>query len=203
MPDVSGLLSFVAAAVLVCTVPGAAVSAVMGTALSRGLAAAAIVELGIQAGRLSMVLLVAVALSTVTLVMAAAFDWIKFAGVGYLLWLGYRFLVAPPGTAGRSVGGAGAAGLFVGGFFVPWTNPKAILFFGALLPQFVNPAFPAWPQIIALGLLEMLIAALCDLGYAVAAAQAHRRFAGSAWINRGAGVLLIGAALWLALQHGR
>jgi threonine/homoserine/homoserine lactone efflux protein len=70
--------------------------------------------------------------------MAFAFDWIKFAGAAYLVWLGFNML--------RSKGELGTAAvgpeksyrrLMLDGFLVIWSNPKALIFLGAFLPQFV------------------------------------------------------------------
>jgi threonine/homoserine/homoserine lactone efflux protein len=89
------------------------------------------------------------------------------------------------------------------GFLMLWGNPKALLFFGAFLPQFVDPNYPAWPQVLVLGLIEMGAAIITDGGYIAVAVTARSALsgAGTVWINRIAGVILIGAAIWLALQH--
>jgi len=89
------------------------------------------------------------------------------------------------------------------GFVVTWTNPKAFLFFGAFLPQFVNPTLPALPQVMFYGLLEMAIAAVTDTGYALLAVFARDRLGGGGarWLNRISGTVLVCAAVWLAIQH--
>jgi threonine/homoserine/homoserine lactone efflux protein len=91
----------------------------------------------------------------------------------------------------------------VQGFFVVWTNPKALIFFGAFLPQFVDPRYPAWPQVIVLGLIEMFAALLTDGAYILVASYARQAITARRieLVNRVAGVILIGAAVWLALQH--
>ena len=89
------------------------------------------------------------------------------------------------------------------GFLVVWTNPKALIFLGAFLPQFVDPRYPAWPQVIVLGLIEMAAALVTDGGYILLAAFARQAITPGriAIVNRVAGMILIGAAVWLALQH--
>lgn len=205
MPDLPILLSFVVTAFVVVIVPGITVSAVVSTALARGFLAGLWFELGVQLGRLSMVLIVAVALEAVTGAVAAAFDVIKYAGAAYLVWIGWGYL-----TSSRTVDTSRATGTEVtplrqilSGFIVLWGNPKALLFFGAFLPQFVNPYYPAWPQVIVLGLIEMGAGLIIDSGYMVLAATARSALTGRAAIvvNRAAGVILIGAAIWLALSH--
>src|SRR5438309_2324448 len=88
----STLLPFIVAAFVVTLVPGITVSAVVSTALARGLAAGFWMELGAQIARLSMVVLVAAALQAVTGAVSAAFDVIKYVGAAYLLWLGWGYL---------------------------------------------------------------------------------------------------------------
>lgn len=198
------LLAFTVAAFVVVLVPGITVSAVVGTALARGFAAGLWMELGAQLARLSMVILVAVALAAITGVVSAAFDVIKYAGVGYLLWIGWGYLTRRHSLAiDRGRVEPGPLRQVLSGFLVLWGNPKALIFFGAFLPQFVDPGHPAWPQVLLLGLIEMGAALITDTGYIALAAFARGALTDSRieLVNRIAGVILIGAAVWLALQH--
>lgn len=204
MFQLTTLLPFTIACFVVTAVPGISVSAMVSTALARGLAAGFWQELGAQFGRFSVVLVVAVALTAVTAVITAAFDVIKYAGAAYLVWIGWRYLTqrhtlaldqtAPPLSPTRQI---------VQGFFVVWTNPKALIFLGAFLPQFVDPHYPAWPQVIVLGLIEMFAAFVTDGAYILIAAFARQSITPGRieLVNRVAGIILIGAAVWLALQH--
>jgi threonine/homoserine/homoserine lactone efflux protein len=204
MPELSILLTFIVAASVVVVVPGITVSAVVSTALARGLAAGLWLELGVQLGRLSMVLVVAFALEAVVGVVGAAFDVIKYAGAAYLVWLGWGYL-----TSARTVDTTHPVAettplrQVVSGVIVLWGNPKALIFFGAFLPQFVNPAHPAWPQVIVLGLIEMAVGLVADSAYILIAARARDALTGrrALLVNRIAGVILILAAVWLALSH--
>lgn len=204
MPDLSTLLAFVATSFVVVIVPGITVSAVVSTALARGLAAGLWLELGVQVGRLSMVLIVAFALEAVTGAVGAAFDVIKYAGATYLVWLGWSYLSSSKTVdTTRAVSETTPLRQAVSGFLVLWGNPKALLFFGAFLPQFVNPSYPAWPQVIILGLIEMGAGLITDSGYIYLASRARETLVGhrAILVNRIAGALLIGAAVWLALSH--
>jgi threonine/homoserine/homoserine lactone efflux protein len=204
MPSLPTLIPFVIACFIVCAVPGISVSAMVSTTLARGLVAGFWQELGAQLGRFTVVLLVAVALTAVAAVISAAFDVIKYAGAAYLVWIGFRYLTQrhtlalASGTAGPSPGRQ-----IVQGFVVVWTNPKALIFLGAFLPQFVDPRYPAWPQVAVLGLIEMFAALVMDGGYILLTAFARQAITPSriAAVNRIAGIILIGAAVWLALQH--
>jgi threonine/homoserine/homoserine lactone efflux protein len=203
LTDLPTLFSFLVAAFVICIIPGSAVSAVVSAGLARGFRAGLQTELGVQIGRFCMVVLVAVALELVRSVIAAAFDWIKYAGVIYLIYLGIRFLFTRPTLKVAGDDNRGAFSHIVAGFLVTWTNPKAFLFFGAFLPQFVDTTHPAVPQVIVLGLIEMAIAAVTDSLWLLLGVTAREKLGSTAGrrVNQGAGIILIVAAVWLALQH--
>jgi threonine/homoserine/homoserine lactone efflux protein len=96
-------------------------------------------------------------------------------------------------------------GFFVQGLVVSLSNPKQLLFFGALLPQFLDPAGDQGVQIAILGGTAMLLAAICDSSYALisgrVAGRIDARRARAA--SRIGGVFLIGGGVWLALSRSR
>ena len=204
MPPLTTLIPFVIACYVVTAVPGISVSAMVSTALARGFWAGIWQEMGAQLGRLSVVILVAVALQAITALVSAAFDVIKYAGATYLVYLGVKYLIGHSTLAtDRTAAPPSPARQVVSGFFVIWTNPKALIFLGAFLPQFVDPRFPAWPQVIVLGLIEMFAALCTDGAYIALASFARGTITGGriVLVNRIAGIILVGAAVWLALQH--
>ena len=91
------------------------------------------------------------------------------------------------------------------GFLVIWANPKALVFFGAFIPQFVDAGAPAVPQLLVLGATFMAVGAALDGAYALAAGRAGR------WLDRdrartverASGTCLIGGGLWLAASGVR
>jgi threonine/homoserine/homoserine lactone efflux protein len=204
MPTFATFIPFVIACFVVCAVPGLSVSAMISTTLARGLAAGFAQEMGAQAGRFSVVVAVAVALTAITALVSAAFDLVKYAGAAYLVWIGWRYLTQRH-TLAIAAGTAAPSRWrqVLQGFIVIWTNPKALIFLGAFLPQFVDPRYPAWPQVIVLGLIEMFAALITDSGYILLAAFARQAITAERVIlvNRIAGTILIAAAVWLALQH--
>ena len=148
-----------------------------------------------------MVIVVAVALQAVTGIVAALFDIIKWIGAAYLLYLGIGYLTSRNGIKLKDESTA-LSPLAPGRRRIPdlWGNPKALLFFGAFIPQFVDPHYLAWPQVIVLGLIEIAAASITDGGYIALSVGARSLLTGGAliWVNRVAGVILIGAAIWLA-----
>ena len=206
MPDLPILVSFVAAAFVVVIVPGVTVSSLVSTALARGLKAGLIMEAGVQVGRFLMILVVALALESVTRLVTSAFDIIKYVGAAYLVWIGIGYLRSRGGIAtDRPTEAREPLRQFLAGIVVLWSNPKALIFFGAFLPQFVDPRHPAWPQVIVLGLIEMGAGLIADTAYIAVTASARDALGGNRLVllNRVAGCILIAAALWLAFQsHG-
>jgi homoserine/homoserine lactone efflux protein len=195
------LLFCVTEAVL-CLIPGPAVLFVLATALRRGFAPAAIAAAGILAGNTFYFVLSATGIAAVIVASHTLFSGLKWAGAAYLAWLGLRMLLAP-------VPGADAPGappschgdrLFIRAFVVQAANPKALVFFIALLPQFINPALNVPWQILLLGASSLVIEAVVLSSYAALAVRARSlagtRFAAS--LERLGGACLIAAGARLA-----
>lgn len=199
------LVAFFAVTELVlCLTPGPAVLTILAQALRHGPVRALWSILGIIAGNTLYFILSATSLGALLLASYELFFAIKWVGAAYLLWLGLRTFFergsklaveAAPSQRG------GALGLFTHAFVVQVANPKALLFFSALLPQFVDPTLPIAPQMLVLALVSVVIEFSVLFFYASLAAQATRlalapRFA--AVTNRIAGTFLIGAGIGLA-----
>lgn len=139
-----------------------------------------------------------------TAVIAASADaiWmIKWVGVAYLAWIGMRLMLSSgaadgPGAAPQ----ARSRVLFRQGFLTSSANPYAVVFFGALFPQFIDPASPVLPQLMILGVTYLVVDGLVLLLWGWAASRTLRRVRGmtSTWMNRVSGALMIGAAALLA-----
>lgn len=196
------LLPFVLATLAVMATPGVTVSALLGTALGQGVRAGFAVEAGAVLGRISMIGVLVLGLSAVNSFMHAAFDWVKLAGAAYLVWAGIKMIIHPPTLALDSGKPAALLPLVRRGFLVLWSNPKALIFFGAFVPQFIITDAPVTPQILLLGAIWVGIAITTDSIYIVLAASVRHLFMGrgSRLIGRVSGTILIGAAVWLATQ---
>ena len=132
------------------------------------------------------------------------FFLVKWIGAAYLVYLGARTIlghseVLPGGEPAET--GASGIRLFRDGFVLQMSNPKAIVFFSAILPQFIDPRQAVLSQIVILGLISVICEFVVLSCYSVAAARASKlarqpRYA--KWTNRVAGSLLIGAGAGLA-----
>ena len=171
MADPSTLALFMLASLALAVVPGPAVLYIVAQSIDQGRLAGLVSALGISTGALVHVIAATIGLSSLVASSATAFTIVKYAGAGYLIVLGIRRLltreeleaeiVRPPRTRRR---------LFVDGVVVNVLNPKTALFFLAFLPQFVDPGQgSATLQILALGLIFVVIALCSDSLWALAA----------------------------------
>ncbi|MCA8909922.1 MAG: LysE family translocator [Rhodospirillaceae bacterium] len=205
MIDLTNYLIYIAACVVVVAVPGPTVTVIIANSLRYGTRAGLMNVAGTQLGNFSMIAVLAAGFTAVVETMGQVFDWVRLLGAAYLIYLGIRLWRARGELAeGRAAAGNGSAWkFFVQGFVVIWSNPKALLFFGALIPQFVNPAYTAWPQILLLGLTFTALAAVLDSAYGLAAGRTGLLMAkrNVRIVERIGGTCLIGGGLWIALAR--
>ncbi|MCU1646370.1 MAG: LysE family translocator [Nocardia sp.] len=204
----ANLLAFFVAATVLIVIPGPGVLFVIGRALSSGRRAAFLSVLGHSLGVLLMLVLVAAGLGAVVAASAIALTVVKLAGAVYLIYLGVQAIRerrslreawesrAEPAQGVRVLRQA---------FLVGISNPKAIIFFSAVLPQFVAPAAGRVPlQILILGLIFVAIALVSDSTWALVAGFARDWFGRSPkrLENLGAagGVMIIGLGATVAVS---
>jgi homoserine/homoserine lactone efflux protein len=189
------------ATVLILT-PGPVVTLVLATAASRGTRAGLVTVAGTSSGTGVLLLAIGFGLSWVITNAATLFEILRWGGAAYLIWLGIQ--------SWRGAGGSGDAlemprhALFGRGFLVALTNPKAIAFFTAFLPQFVDPTLPAQRQLAAMCASFVLIAAIADSFWAVVAGLGRGWFmrrSRRAFLGRLSGLTLIGGGIWLSLAR--
>ncbi len=205
LPDFPVLAVFLLAMITLNFTPGPAMLYVVARSVGQGRAAGVVSALGVGAGTVAHTFLAALGLSAVLLSSAAAFQWVKFAGSAYLIYLGLRLLWSRPETnALPQATRESARRLFLQGFLTNLLNPKVALFFLAFLPQFVDPARGSVAvQMILLGLIYNCSATLAKLGVAFVSgslaswfwrapgfARWQRRFTGGTFILLGAGMVL-------------
>lgn len=202
-------LAFCLATAALILIPGPIVTLVIANALKHGAGTGIRTVIGANSGTVILITAGGLGLTTVLAVAADVFEWIRWAGVAYLVYLGAReWRVALKRHAGADDGvlppDEKPKGVFWHGFVVALTNPKTVFFFVAFFPQFIDPALAAGPQIVALSATFMVIAFLLDGMYAVLAGRMRHWLVGPqrARLRHGiTGTLLIGTGLGLALAR--
>lgn len=182
MPSTSQFLAFTLASILFIQVPGPSLLFTIGRALTVGRRDALLSALGNALGLVAQVVCVAIGLGALVAASATAFTVLKVVGAGYVVYLGVQ-AIRHRGDA-RAALGVGVAtprtpalkSIRIG-FVVGATNPKTIVFFAAFLPQFVNSGAAAGPQLLVLGLLFGVLAAVSDSVWVLAAGRARTWFA--------------------------
>jgi threonine/homoserine/homoserine lactone efflux protein len=132
----------------------------------------------------------------------AALTVMKWLGVAYLIYVGVKTFRAAPTDLSRASGDAGHGWrLARQGFLTSGANPKAVIFFAALFPQFIDPAQPIWPQLLLLGGTYLVVDGVLLVAWGLAAASLNRRLRiVGRWLNRVSGGLMIAAAALLAMK---
>jgi threonine/homoserine/homoserine lactone efflux protein len=198
-------LAYVAACFVITIIPGPTVTLIVANSMTHGARAGLVNVAGTQFGLGLMMMVLVVGLSSVIATMGYWFDWLRLFGAAYLVWIGWKLLrstggFAQPGTAPKPRGG-----FFLQGFLVLLGNPKALLWFGAFIPQFVDPSGNYVGQVVLLGLTAMATAAISDGGYAILAGRAGRLLSRRRvlLVSRISGLCLIGGGAWLAMARAR
>lgn len=130
-------IAYVLACILIAIVPGPTVTVIVANSLKHGTRAGLLNVAGTQLGLALMMVTLVVGLSSVIAAMGWLFDWVRYAGAAYLAWLGWK-LLRSSGAIDASVA-VPRGGFLLQGFLVLMANPKALLWFGAFIPQFVDP----------------------------------------------------------------
>ncbi|MBI9082338.1 MAG: LysE family translocator [Desulfobacterales bacterium] len=208
----SQILAFTGLAALLTISPGADTMLVIRSVLARGRGAGIATTFGICCGLFVHATLSAAGLSLIILKSALAFDMLKLAGAGYLIFLGVqslRQLSAHPAKADAPLQGKAepsqktARRAFMEGMLNNLLNPKAAVFYLAFLPQFINPGDPVLAKslllagihfvmgIVWLSLVSLFLGKLKNL----IVGGSFRR-----WLEATSGAVLIGLGVSLALE---
>lgn len=201
------LATFAILSFVLIVVPGPSVLFVVGRALSLGRRAALATVVGNATGVYLQAVVVAAGLGLVVERSELAFTALRLLGATYLAWLGVQAIRRRRSLAadlGRPVPSVRRGRAVRDGFIVGATNPKATVFFAAVLPQFVDPAHGSVPaQMLLLGVVFVVIALLSDSAWALAAGTARAWLARSprllGTMSAAGGALMVGLALALAL----
>lgn len=198
------LLAFIPAGLALNLTPGADMMFCLGQGLKSGRRAAMAANFGIAVGGMVHTLLAALGLGALVAAHPAAFEVIRWLGVGYLLWLAIGALRSSSFAVEAQVTATSTAWAFWQGLMVNLLNPKVILFVLAFLPQFVDPSRPILAQFLALGLVFSLGGLVVNGVVGLFAGSIGQRVARSAglakWLSRISATIFGALALRLALM---
>ncbi len=201
MFGISDFTAFSASILLFLALPGPGTFALLTSTAKGGFRAGAAATFGVIAGDQVLLWLAVAGVAALLAAHPVAFKAVQYAGAAYLAWIGLRLLFAR-GDASASPVHIEPRDYARQAFFITLLNPKAIVFYMAFFPLFIDPAtHRGLPTFAAMAITIALITALycltlCAFANAVAAkVRAHRRVA--RWLERLAGVFLIGFGLRL------
>jgi threonine/homoserine/homoserine lactone efflux protein len=195
-------LAFCATETVLCIIPGPAVLFVVSVALASGARGGMAASLGVLAANAGYFTLSATGIAAVIVASHELFTVLRWAGAAYLVVLGLGMLFGHS----RPVAGASpqlVRRAFLRGVLVQSANPKALVFFVALLPQFIEPGAPVALQIVLLGASSVVIE-LFVLAVYVALSVRARQLAGSRLagpLQRVGGGFLVAAGARLAVAR--
>jgi len=167
------LVAFAAASALLVGMPGPNVVYIVTRSLAHGTRAGIVSVLGVETGTAVYAAATALGLSALIAASPLAFNVVRYLGVGYLVYLAVRELTRRRHAADAAAWRPVRLGrVYLDGLLMNLLNPKVALFFLAFLPQFLSPGATgaaAQAEVLALGVVTVLVALVIDLAYAVAA----------------------------------
>ncbi len=179
--DLQVWMAYFVASWAIALSPGSGAVLSMTHGLAYGVKKTGATIAGLQLGLAVILLVAGVGVGTLLLASATAFTVVKFAGAGYLIWLGWKQwrsrvpdAMAPDHEQAVSTGVPGARERFMTGFFTNVTNPKGIVFMVAVLPQFLDPARVLWLQLLILLVTSIVVDLIVMHGYALLASRMQR-----------------------------
>lgn len=200
-------LAFFAACWVISLSPGAGAIASMSSGLQYGFWRGYWNAFGLQLALIVQIAIIAAGLGAVLATSALAFTLIKWFGVAYLVYLGIKQWRALPSDMSddstiRSVGKPLA--LIARGFLVNISNPKALVFMLAILPQFIDTHLPLLPQYLTIAVTMVSVDLIVMAGYTGLASKVLRLLKTPKQqrrMNRTFAGLFVSAAAFLATLH--
>ena len=194
--------SFVVAVIVFLMIPGPGNLALITSTGKGGLRGGLAATLGVIAGDQVLMWLAVAGVAALLAAYPPAFQAVQWLGAGYLAWLGLRMILAKPGDT--PVLQIHAGQYFRQAFAITLLNPKAIVFYMAFFPLFVDPAHHAGALTFAVmaATIAVLTFLYCVIVISITHFAADRMRASprvAVWLNRVAGTMLVGFGVKLAL----
>jgi threonine/homoserine/homoserine lactone efflux protein len=198
-------IAFVIATTILILIPGPNVALIVANSVAHGPRYGLLTVAGTSSAMVIQLTLTGLGMSEVLGNLAHVFEWVRWIGVIYLLYLGVQqWMAAPLDLSQVRPQGRSVRAIYLRGFFVSLTNPKTLLFFGAFFPQFLVPGESMGGQIVLLSVTFLLLAILLDGNWAILAGRLRAVLSRRGQLrNRLSGGMLAGAGLGLALARRR
>ncbi|MDQ3079285.1 MAG: LysE family translocator [Pseudomonadota bacterium] len=193
-------LAFVAATIALIALPGPNVALIVANSVAYGRQFGLLTVAGTSAAMVMQLTLTVLGMTGTLMLVGHLFEWVRWAGVAYLIYLGVQAWRAPAVDLTKVKPELRSArSIFLRGFLVSLTNPKTLLFYGAFFPQFVTPEANLGAQLALLSLTFLLIAVALDCCWALLASNLRGLLATRGYLrNRLTGGFYIAAAAGLA-----
>ncbi len=205
MIDPSLFLAFAAAVTLLMLFPGPNVSLIVANSIAYGPRFGFLTIAGTASAMVLQLGLTALGMTELMGTMGLWFEWLRWFGVAYLIYLGIMqwrapavdlTLTQPEPKSVRSI--------YLRGLMVSLTNPKTLLFYSAFFPQFISVDRAIGPQFVLLSITCLVLAVVVDGGWALIAARARGLLGSRGRLrNRLSGGFMVGAGVALAFARNK
>ncbi|MEW2918191.1 LysE family translocator [Ruegeria sp. ANG10] len=198
-------ITYVITVLLLMSTPGPSQLLMLSNSATNGLKRGVFTAAGDLTANLLQMLAAGLGLAAIIAASGTALAVIKWLGVAYLVFLGVKMIVKADRKTTQTASRASRKALWMQGFITSAANPKAVVFFAALFPLFIDGALPFWPQFAILSVTYLTIDGLFLTAYGGSASWLAARLKGSArlWLDRAGGGFMIVAALLLGLKSLR
>jgi threonine/homoserine/homoserine lactone efflux protein len=193
-------ITFVLATAVLIAIPGPNVALIVANSVAHGRRFGLITVAGTSVAMVPQLVMTIAGMSGALLLFAHLFEWLRWIGVAYLVYLGVQaFLTQPIDLTKLTAEPRSPREIFFRGFFVSLVNPKTLLFYGAFFPQFLDPSANVTEQLWLLSGTFLAIAVALDVCWALLGERLRGLLAGrGALRNRLTGSFYLAAALGLA-----
>jgi threonine/homoserine/homoserine lactone efflux protein len=196
-------LTFVGATIVLMIIPGPNVALIIANSVSHGRRYGLMTVVGTSFAMVPQLALTVLGMTATLTAFAHLFEWMRWLGVAYLVYLGVQALRAKPlDLTSVRAEPRDPRSMFLRGFLVSITNPKTLLFYGAFFPQFVRPGENFAAHLLLLSATFLVLAVTVDGCWALAAARLRSVLAVRGVLrNRLTGSFYLAAAFGLAMAR--
>lgn len=198
-------ISYVVTVLVLMSTPGPSHMLMLSNSMVHGVRRSFATALGDLSANACQIAAVSLGLAGMVRASAAALFWVKWGGVAYLVHVGLRLIrTSATGPTNPVQAGSSRTSLFMQGFTTSASNPKAILFFAALFPQFIHYTSDPAPQFLVLGITYIVVDGIFLSFYGLSAGYLAGKLTRGLRARTGlfSGGMIIVAAVLLALKGG-